>query len=145
MFDPQLGSSPVQVHDFNPGIRQNGLFWTTVVSGDSVSVDLDAGTASLHVTDLQQKDFFDFENALLANGDTPRQGRVSFRVEWTADGGAQAVDNPTQQYRGTVRPAVAQMEWSGRSGEYEFRSAPLATSTTDAAQLGSCSNGAYYA
>lgn len=133
-----------QVHDFNPGIRQNGLFWTTVISGDAVEVDLAAGTASMDVTDIQQKDFFDFENAILGNGDTPRQGRVSFRVEWTANGAPLDVDNPAQQYRGTVRSAIAQMEWSGRSGDYEFVSAPLATSTTDAAQLGSCNNGSYY-
>jgi len=144
VFDPQLGDPPVQVHDFNPGIRQNGLFWTTIVSADSVQVDLGAGTASLEVSDIQQKDYFDFENAMLGNGDTPRQGQVSFRVEWTANGPAQNVNNPTQEYRGTVQPALAQMEWSGRSGDFEFQSAPLATSTTDAAQLGSCSNGSYY-
>lgn len=139
-----MGDPPVQVHDFNPGTRQNGVFWTTVVADDAVAVDLDAGSASLDVTDIQQKDFFDFENAILRNGDTPRQGRVSFRVEWAAEGPLKNVDNPTQRYRGTIRPAAAQMEWSGRSGDYEFQSAPLATSTTDAAQLGSCSNGSYY-
>lgn len=115
-----------------------------MVSADNVDVDLGAGTASLDVTDLQQKDFFDFENAMLGNGDTPRQGRVSFRVEWTAYEDAVDVDNPDQEYRGTVRPALAQMEWSGRSGDFEFQSAPLSTSTTDAAQLGTGSNGSYY-
>lgn len=139
-----MGDPPVQVHDFNPGIRQNGLFWTTPVSADSVDVDLGAGTASLDVTDIQQKDFFDFENAMLGNGDTPRQGRVSFRVEWTANGQAEDVDNADQEYSGTVRPALAQMEWSGQSGDFEFQSAPLSSSTTDGAQLGSCSNGSYY-
>ncbi len=109
-----------------------------------MTVDLDAGTASLEVHDIQQKDFFDFENAILGNGDTPRQGRVSFRVEWSPAGPTQDVDNAAQQYRGTVRPAEAKMAWSGRSGDYQFRSAPLDTSTTDAAQIGSCSNGSYY-
>ena len=109
-----------------------------------MTVDLDAGTASLEVHDIQQKDFFDFENAMLGNGDTPRQGRVSFRVEWSSAEPTVDVDNPDQQYRGTVRPAEAKMAWSGRSGDYVFQSAPLETSTTDAAQLGSCSNGSYY-
>jgi hypothetical protein len=133
-----------QVHDFNPGVTQNGLFWTTVVSSDSVEVDLATGSATLQVSDIQQKDFFDFENAILGNGATPRQGRVSFRVEWTASGPAADFDNAAQQFRGSFSPAVAQMEWSGRSGDYEFESAPLAESITIAGQLGEESNGSFY-
>jgi len=133
-----------QVHDFNPGVTQNGLFWTTVVSSDSVDVDLAAGRATLQVSDIQQKDFFDFENAILGNGATPQQGRVSFRVEWTAFGPVADFDNASQQFRGSFSPAVAQMEWSGRSGDYEFKSAPLAESTTGAAQLGAERNGSFY-
>jgi hypothetical protein len=133
-----------QVHDFNPGVTQNGLFWTTVVSSDSVQVDLAAGRATLQVAEIQQKDFFDFENAILLNGATPRQGHVSFRVEWTTSGPAVDFDNAAQQFRGRFAPAVAQMEWSGRSGDYEFQSAPIAESTTDAAQLGAESNGSFY-
>jgi hypothetical protein len=36
------------------------------------------------------------------------------------------------------------MEWSARTVDFDFQSAPLATSTTDAAQLGAESNGSYY-
>jgi hypothetical protein len=36
------------------------------------------------------------------------------------------------------------MEGSARTVDFEFVSAPLATSTTDAAQLGSERNGAFY-
>jgi hypothetical protein len=36
------------------------------------------------------------------------------------------------------------MEWSARSVDFDFSSAPLDTSTTDAAQLGEESNGSYY-
>jgi hypothetical protein len=34
-----------------------------------------------------------------------------------------------------MRAATAQMEWTARSGIYEYTSAPLAASTTDAAQM----------
>ena len=142
MYDPQLAGQ--QVHDFNPGITQNGVFWTTVVSSSDVQVDLGAGRATLQVDDIAQKDYFDFENAMLGNGATPRQGRVSFRVEWTATGPPNVVDDPAQRFRGTVRAATAQMEWSGRSGDFEFQSTALADSVSDAAQLGSARNGSYY-
>lgn len=147
MFDPSLGNPSLfegQVHDFNPGITQNGLFWTTIIAGSSVSADLGAATATYEVHDLTLKDHFDFENAILGNGPNPRSGQVSFKVQWTAAGAVNDFDNPAQQYRGAMRYALAQMEWSGRSGDFEFQSAPLATSTTDAAQLGSESNGSYY-
>jgi hypothetical protein len=125
-------------------VTENGLFWTTIVSSDSVDVDLAAGTATLQVSDIQQKDFFDFENAILGNGATPRRGQLSFRVVWTAAGPAADFDNAAQQFRGTFSPAIAQMEWSGSSGDYEFTSAPLAESITEAAQLGAETNGSFY-
>lgn len=142
MYDPGQGFA--QVHDFNPGITQNGVFWTTVVSGDAVHVDPGAGTASLEVHDLRQKDYFDFENAMLGNGAKPRMGVVSFRVEWTAEGAVTHVDNADQMYRADIRSAVAQMDWSGMVGDFVFESAPLAESITEAAQLGVESNGSYY-
>ncbi len=134
-----------QVHDFNPGITQNGLFWTTIVSDDSVQVDLNAGTATFEVKNIRQKDYFDFENALVGKGATPRQGEVSFKVQWTAHGAVNHFDNPSQKFRGDFRTASAQMEWSGRSGDFDFQSDPLATSTdAGASQIGYESNGSFY-
>ena len=72
-------------------------------------------------------------------------GRVSFKVRWTGGPTVEHFDNPAQQFRGDFRAATAHMEWSGRSGEFEFQSLPLDQSTTDAAQIGYESNGSYYA
>ena len=119
------------------------MFWTTVVPADSVHVDAARQSATLEVHDLAQKDYIDLENALF--GGTPATpGRVSFTVHWTAAGPAQTVNNPAQRYRAVVRNATAQMEWSARTVDYHFQSAPLDMSTTDAAQLGEESNGSYY-
>jgi hypothetical protein len=140
-----LGDPPIQITDFNPGVTHSGLFWTTVVGDDSVEVDLAAGTATLQASDLRMKDYHDFENAILGNGATPTPCAVSFTVRWTATGDVDyRFDNPVQHFRGDFRNAVAQMEWSGRSGVFEFRSAPLAQSTTDGGQLGQESNGSFY-
>ena len=65
----------VQLHDFNPGITQNGLFWTAFAPRESVQVDLRAGTASLNVRNLHMKDYFDFENAVVGGGDSTAAGR----------------------------------------------------------------------
>ncbi len=69
---------------------------------------------------------------------------MSFTVQWTAEGDPKSVNNPAQRYRAVVSSASAKMEWSARSVDFDFQSAPLATSTTDAAQLGQESNGSYY-
>lgn len=140
-----MGSPPPsQITDFNPGVRQNGLFWTVVLDDRDVKVDLVAGTATLHGSDLHVKDYHDFENSQLGNGETPTPAVVSFTVQWTATGPATHFADPQHQYRGDLRPASAQMDWTARSGIFEYTSAPLATSTTDLAWLGTESNGSFF-
>jgi hypothetical protein len=134
----------VQITDFNPGVRQNGLFWTVVLTADAVDVDLAAGTATLRARNLPVKDFHDFENAILGDGAPPTPGMVSFTVQWTASGPSTHVDNPAQMYRADIREAAAQMDFTAVSGDFEYVSAALETSTTDAAQLGFQSNGSFY-
>jgi hypothetical protein len=134
-----------QLHDFNPGITQNGLFWIVVLPADTVDVDLDAGTATLEVHDLHVTDDYTFENSVLHNlGRPSTPAVVSFRVVWTATGGVNVFDNAAQQFRGEFRNASAQMEYSARAGKFEFQSDPLASSTTVAAELGRESNGSFY-
>jgi hypothetical protein len=111
---------------------------------DNVRVDLNTGRATLQVRNLHMKDYFTLENATIGGGASPRPVVVSYRVEWTATGPATDFDNPEQQYRSTLHSAAAQMEWSARTPDFDFVSAPLATSTTDAALLGRERNGAFY-
>ena len=108
-----------------------------------MQVDPATASASIQVSNLAQKDYIDFENAILG-GTPPVPGRVSFKVEWTAQGEPQTFNNPDQRYRAVVRGALAQMEWSARTVDFDFQSAPLATSTTEFAQLGRENNGSYY-
>ena len=140
-----MGSPPPkQITDFNPGVRQNGLFWTVVMDDRDVTVNLAAGTATLHGRNLHMKDFHDFENSQLLNGEPPTPSVVSFTVKWTATDDAAPFADPEHQYRGDLRPATAQMDWTARSGIFDYASASLATSTTDLAWLGTESNGSFF-
>jgi hypothetical protein len=139
-----LGDPPLQIHDFNPGITQNGLFWTSIVPTDAVRVDVNNSGATMEVRNLHMKDYFDIENAVVGGGGRPVPAVVSYRVEWTAAGAVKTFDNPVQQFRGMFRGASARMEWSARTVDFDFVSAALATSITDAAQLGSERNGSFY-
>jgi hypothetical protein len=109
-----------------------------------VHVDVAAGTATVEVQNLHMTDYFDLGNALLGGGPRPVPSVVSYRVEWTATGAVNTFDNSAQQFRGVFRNAVARMEWFAQTVDFDFVSAPLATSTTDAAELGSERNGTFY-
>ena len=107
-------------------------------------VDSSAGRATLEVHDLHMEDYFDIVNAVVGGGAPPAPSVVSYRVEWTAAGAVNVFDNAAQQFRGAFSNAIAKMEWWARTPDFDFVSAPLATSLTDFAQLGSESNGSFY-
>jgi hypothetical protein len=113
------------------------------VPEDHVDVDLSTGRATIEVVDLHMQDYFDLVNAVVGGGPRPVPSIVSYRVEWTAAGAVNEFDNVAQQFRGEFRNAFARMEWSARTADFDFVSA-IATSTTDAAQLGSERNGTFY-
>ena len=69
---------------------------------------------------------------------------VSFRVQWTASGLVNNFNNAAQKFRGLFRNATAQMEYKIRTVDFDITSAPLADSTTVAAELGYESNGSFY-
>jgi hypothetical protein len=48
LYNGPVGSANVsqQIHDYNPHITPNGLFWTIPVPPDSVEVHLGAGNAA---------------------------------------------------------------------------------------------------
>jgi len=132
------------VHDFNPGISQHGLFWTSIVPNDRVRVDASTGRATVDVRDLHVQDYTDIVNAVSGVGPSPVPSVVSYRVEWEAAGAVNAFDNPGQQFRGAFRVASARMTWTARTPDFNFVSAPMEASNADFAQLGTERNGALY-
>ena len=90
------------------------------------------------------KDYGDFENSLTGYAGPPVPAVVSFKVEWRAGGGVNNWNNPSQKFRGEFQDALAQMEYKIRTVDFDITSAPLALSTTIAAELGQESNGSFY-
>ena len=115
-----------------------------MVEGRDIEVDLAAGTATFRGSEMHMPDFHDFENSVLGNGETPTPAVVSFTVEWTATGAVQSFVNLDQRYRGNMRAATVRSEWAARSGIFEYTSTPLSESTSEGAQIGAESNGAFF-
>ena len=134
-----------QIHDFNPGILENGLFWVARIHDHSVDdVKPAAGKARLVVENLEIEDYHTLENALL-DGPSER-AHVSFDVRWrdkivTNESINGAVN---QQFRGIFTQTGARVEWSARKKDFEFRSDPASTSQVVYAEVGEEHNGVFF-
>jgi hypothetical protein len=140
--------SSAQIHDYEPGIAPNGVFWTVPVPNDAVQVDAGAGRAVLELTNMPIQDFFDFFNSI-THAVPPEDALVSFRVEWNVDGPWKTVDNPAEDFRFTFRESVAadgaSIVWSAQNdGGFSFQSDPAGESVNLYANLGRERNGVFY-
>src|SRR5438128_3457557 len=81
---PGLGTPPVQIHDLNPGIKPDGLFWTIAIPDEAIEVNLGSGFASMEATNVPIDDYGAIANALFPSPKfVPIPGKVSFTVEWS--------------------------------------------------------------
>ena len=129
-----------QVHDFNPGIKASGLFWTTPIERDSVRVNLGAGSASLHVADLEIKDYHDVGNALR---DGPSvEASVSFDISWSGVDERVKIRNRSTGFAGEYVRNTATLDWSASNESgFGFQSDPLASHF---AEIGKERNGVFF-
>ena len=140
LFTGPVGSG--QVHDFNPGIRQSGLFWTQPVSDEVLDVDLEDGTTTLDVDDLDEEDYHNLLNALQ---DGPSDSAsVSFKMRWTAVEPSIKVTDPVHRFTGKYRISTVAIEWSAKSGSFEFTSDPASSTTNVKSVIGRERNGIFF-
>ena len=151
MYDPSLGGA--QIHDFNPGIKPDGLFWTLPLPDDSITVNPGKGFASMEGSNVSVNDYHDFGNAIGGGGpgipgpSVPAQ--VSFTVVWSGVISRVNLRNTDSPLNGggfaaeLVRNA-AQMAWSATVGNLEYVSDPLATSASVFAEIGHLRNGSFF-
>jgi hypothetical protein len=104
----------VQLHDYNPGIAANGLFWTARVP-DSVMTRNDDGSVRVVIEDLEVVDTF----FLFSGVEVP--GVVSYDITWTPTGevrhlrpGDSGPMDPTHVH-GQFRDALAVGSFAGTS------------------------------
>jgi hypothetical protein len=148
------GEQGAQIHDFNPGIKANGQFWTLALPDNSVAVNVANGFASMSVTDLTVEDYHDFGNALGGGGagipGPSMPAQVSFTVIWSGANSLTKVKNTAAAsdgggFAGEFVRNVAQMEWSATVGDLKYVSDPLATSASAFAEIGHERNGFFFA
>jgi hypothetical protein len=128
-----------QVHDFNPGIEENGLFWTKAIDRGSVQVNLGNGSASLHVADLDVEDYGNVVNALQDGQSVPAS--VSFDATWSGVDERVKIRNSDTGFAGDFIHNQATLTWSASESGFSFTSDPLAS---DFAEIGHERNGVFF-
>ena len=98
-----------QVHDWEPGIADSGLFWTIPISPGSIKADRTSGRARFRVEALKIGDYHDFFNAV--GGGTPIPSRVSFDVVWDGGGSLVRLRDETFTFEGSYVPGPARISF----------------------------------
>jgi hypothetical protein len=140
LFNGAVGSN--QVHDFNPGIRESGLFWTQPITEDSLEVGLEEGTASLALDDLDEEDYHNLHNALLDGPSDPAS--VSFDMSWKAIDKPMNVTDSVHRFAGRFRLCAVQIEWSATAPGFTFVSDPASTTHNVRSVIGHERNGVFF-
>ena len=101
------------MHDYNPHITSNGLFWTIPVPHDSVSVSLGSGRASFSLT-TDVFDDHDLKSSLtkVFPSGFPQIANVTFAVEWSGILDHQHVRNEAMNFEGDFFATGSTIEWS---------------------------------
>jgi hypothetical protein len=141
-------SAPQQVHDFEPGIADNGLFWTIPIAPGWVDIDPGTGSARFVGRNVPVRDFTDFDNAVSGGSSTP--SRVDFVVTWTKAGDPVQLSSPGEEFdfAAEYTPATATISFTARTdtSDVVYTSDPDLSSQTNAvtAVVGTEENGVFH-
>ena len=134
-----------QVHDFDPGIDPypGGLFWT-VPNPTLGPIELGTGRASMSMTNLALKDYFDIPHALFRfELPVSADASCSFDVHWTGPVTGTGPVDKTPGSTGELITSNATMTWSASNNlGFRYTSNPSGT-TSIFAQLGRVRNGVF--
>lgn len=140
----QLATGVGQTHDFNPGVADNGLFWTIAIPSGAGVVDPVAGTATYTQTDLAIGDYRNIPIGAMNGPHVPV--KVSFTITWSPGPNSKQLHahDTINGFGGDFIQGVATASWSASGEGFTFRSTPGETSTTEVAYVGTEQNGRFF-
>ena len=120
LYNGPVGTN--QIHDYNPHISTNGLFWTIPVPNNSVDVHLGAGQASFRLT-AQVFDDHDLQSSLtqVFPAGFPQAAEVTFDVEWSGIIDTGHVRNESMNFEGDFAQTGSTIQWSARNPSTGFQ------------------------
>jgi hypothetical protein len=107
-----------QVHDFNPGIGTNGLFWIVQIPDDAVTIT--DNTVTISLSSVAVVDQLTFPNPGSVNlGNSGVAATVSFNITYQKSGGAHHV-SPTSEDPLSPFNWVGEMSPATNSGTFKL-------------------------
>lgn len=133
-----------QIHDYNPGISANDVFWTVPVPGDSVQVTPDSSTITWRLTNFPVLDYHDVVSALRVPEGPSVPAVVSFVMQWGDVTGVNELRDANEQFAARVIERKVTMQWEADQDGFKFVSDPANTSQTVYAGLATERNGKFF-
>jgi hypothetical protein len=118
------------------------LFWTVRIPDENVSINLGAGTASMHFTDQATMDFGKILNALGNGPWVP--STVTYDLEWSGVLQRSQIRDATQGYAGQFLQTNATITWTAHADNGFSFTSDASGQTTAFAQLGHERNGVFF-
>jgi hypothetical protein len=131
------------VHDFEPGIKPSGLFWTIPIDRSAVALDSASGKARFHMENVSMPDFHDFFSAIQPSPPSV-PGTVSFDVAWTGGGDHSRIRDVTFDYAGEFISGAATIDFRASVGGSTFASDPQGQVTAGPPGVGRERNGVFF-
>jgi hypothetical protein len=132
-----------QIHDYEPGIQSNGVFWTVAVPPSALAHDLGAGTASFKLTDYALKDWINFPQSLAQGTSFPAV--VSFDLRFLHRGPKHTLRKDAQSFVYDFNEMQSTITWQADQDTFSFVSDPADPSKSLYASLGHHRNGVFFA
>jgi hypothetical protein len=132
------------VHDWEPGIKPSGLFWTIPMPASAFSHQ--GGTsARFSAQGLPMPDYHDFFNAI-SPSPTTRPGHVSFDVRWAGKGRRQHIRDTTFGFAGDYVGGTATIAFTARDDArgVVYTSLPGGQTTVGSSAVGFERNGVFF-
>ena len=148
-------SVTTQIHDYSPPITPNGLFWTIPIHPNSLEVEFNSATASMHIDGLSIPDAHDFANNVTDGQGLPTNNppippiasvpaMVSFDVQWSGEISRATVVNDEQNFRGDFIKTGSTIKWSSVQSGFFFDSEEPNPSRSIGAVIGRERNGVFF-
>jgi hypothetical protein len=113
-----------QVHDWEPGIRDNGLFWTIPIAPGMLDVNVQRGKAIMRGQSVKVNDYHDFFNAVGFGDITPVPARVDYEVTWHGGSDHVTLSDPDYRFSGDFITGLATISFTAQNdhGDVVYRS-----------------------
>jgi hypothetical protein len=132
-----------QIHDYNPGVSAQGVFWTIAVPDAIVLVNPGAGRATFSVSNVSIADYGNVVNALTGRSGVP--ALVSFEVQWRKVLSRINIRNDEIGFAGLYVHNTAILKWSSSQAGFAFDANPFDSAVNPGfALVGKTRNGAFF-